>query len=197
MDIERHIGDLIQAEQRLDLLKKFCSTEREALKQPWSQGNYTYVSDGRIALRVSKLAEYPIVTNAGYTPPNAAYVFESYPVDSNKPVRATSKFVALPALPKKVVLNPDAKECILIEHRKFDGHYIRLAAQLPLVRFSPSTYGVTDPMPLKFEGGEGLLMPLRYESSIVTLELIKGTHWKQFSLTKKESYEKESKKQNK
>jgi hypothetical protein len=172
----------------LQLLRKFCGIDvkRPALRDPWTQGQYTYASDGRIVVRVPKLAAYPPVVRT-VPPPNAAYVFDSYPAKGN--------YVTLPALPKKKVLNPDARECTLIEHRKFDGYYIRLVIQLPLVRFSLSAYGVTDPMPFKFEGGEGLLMPLRYDSSIVTLELRKGTHWKQFQPTKivSKTYEKEAK----
>ena len=39
----------------IDDLKKFCSTGREFLEEPFSQGEFTYATDGKIAIRVNKI----------------------------------------------------------------------------------------------------------------------------------------------
>lgn len=38
-------------------LMPFCSTERENLRTPWSAGDYTYATNGHIAIRVARRAD--------------------------------------------------------------------------------------------------------------------------------------------
>lgn len=40
-----------------ELLQKFCHPERESLGQPWTAGNFTYATDGRLIVRVPRLAD--------------------------------------------------------------------------------------------------------------------------------------------
>lgn len=42
-----------------NLLLKFCNTDDERLKTPYSIGDYTYATDGMILIRVPLMAEYP------------------------------------------------------------------------------------------------------------------------------------------
>ena len=41
------------------LLLKFCDTDDVRLKLPFSMGDYTYATDGRILIKVPRMSEYP------------------------------------------------------------------------------------------------------------------------------------------
>ena len=44
-----------------DLLSRFCSIEefRDAINQPWSEGEFSYASDGRVLVEIPRLADVP------------------------------------------------------------------------------------------------------------------------------------------
>lgn len=55
-------------------LKSFCDSDRHAMKQPFSIGNYTYATDGHICIRVKRLNE---INENEYAPnPNKILVWD-------------------------------------------------------------------------------------------------------------------------
>lgn len=62
-------------------LQKFCSTDRESLSKPFTQGNYTYASDGRLMIRVPAL---PDAVNPDAPKDVERIVFDSNPIDPSK-----------------------------------------------------------------------------------------------------------------
>lgn len=62
----------------LEILQKFCATEhfREALKTPFSRGEYTYATNGFVLVRVPRIAEVAENSEAPNTDsPNVAVYF--------------------------------------------------------------------------------------------------------------------------
>ena len=43
----------------MDILKRFCSLDREQLTEPFSQGEFTYATDGWIAVKVPRIENVP------------------------------------------------------------------------------------------------------------------------------------------
>lgn len=62
-------------------LQRYCDPARQALATPWSRGDYTYATDGRVAARVPRLAE--VTREDG---PNAALLFATWPAEGWMPV---------------------------------------------------------------------------------------------------------------
>lgn len=171
----------------IETLKRFCYAhdDRPALQQPWSDGEYTFASDGRIMLRVPRLADAPENTAA----PKA---------DGVRVILATahdalseSDWQDLPTTPEKP--EPDRCEncdgdgrcncrccgdfhpcgkcdgegkiekihCVALGIRKMNGDYLRLMATLPGLKVAPN-HGENDEKPLafKFDGGIGVCAAL-------------------------------------
>ena len=160
-------------------LKKFCGTDtwRTYLHEPFSSGEYTYATDGHIIVRVPRVAAIGEVPRT----PNPEKIFAPMPADGWRTLR-----VALPpvAPPKECGscydgFEHDCPDCTFecyeckgtgfvvakvsneIGGVIFDLKYIRMIAELPGVEIV-----ITDgksPAFFRFEGGDGVLMPMSSE----------------------------------
>lgn len=163
-------------------LQKFCSTrsDRKSICQPWSEGEWTYATDGRVIVRVPRRADVPENPDA---PKNVnKTIFDCNPNDG--------KFQPLPTFtaPKKVTCDNcggdgqcvcsacDAQhDCgcckgtgtvletlpgVKFGNQLVNPKYLALIADLPSAVLANGTKKY-ETVTFKFDGGEGRLMPMR------------------------------------
>lgn len=158
-------------------LTSFCSTDpaRPVLHRPFSKGEFTYATDGRVILRVARRPDVAEVKDA----PHAERIFSGYPLTDDRR-----------ALPPFIFPTPKTRPCDKCDSRgsahdcpdcqctcrKCDGrgsvtetvtgaigeafytaHYLNLLATLPAVQVPVAPPTGTAPMRFTFDGGEGLL----------------------------------------
>ena len=161
----------------LELLKKFVSQNdpREYMRSPFNRGEWTYATNWHIAVRVPKIDG--IATLAEKHIPELEGLF--------KRTRSDNAFVALPPLPpleKCLMCNgsgqveygsTDVSACwhcggtgvarykpVKVGGSHFDLFYLSLIKGLPGAKFAPGA-GRMDMARFVFDGGEGILMPMR------------------------------------
>jgi hypothetical protein len=167
-------------------LQQFCSKDpmRAYLHKPFSRGRFTYATDGRIAVRVPRLAEVPEQEK-----PDPEKLFEQY---FKEEPRGTIE-VAMPEIKDDW---QDCRECdgagkehdcpdctcgecedcggkgrinraptvtISIGAATYDARYVKQVLAMPGVRF-PASPPKDSAAGFIFEGGEALLMPMRWDS---------------------------------
>lgn len=139
----------------LKLLKKFCSKDegREALFNPLSQGEWTFATNGIIAVRVPRL---DAVGEAEFAP-DCVKMFKKH-------WRKTQKHVWIDP-PEPVATAWDFVDIQgPLGHVRVDLRYVRLCRMLPGCKIAltgEESLQLTKPVLLKFDGGDGLLMPMR------------------------------------
>jgi hypothetical protein len=161
-------------------LKPFCSTDqhRPYIMQPFSRGEFTYATDGRLMVRVPRRAEVPEVDTA----PQAERVFPKPPATAFRPAAK----VELPP--------PTSVECEICEGRgmqhdcpdctcecepcdgtgkissdvevslsiggvPFGLRYVRPIMALPSLEIAVPVNGGKSPLEFRFDGGDGIIMP--------------------------------------
>jgi hypothetical protein len=164
-------------------LKQFCSTDRIRfnLHNPFSQGEFTYATDGRVAVRVPRIMDFPEADK-----PAVSGIFLSYFKDGPKGSIKVD-------LPEITTGEQDCKECggtghehdcpdctcecdfcdgdgtvphlakvcVTIGDALYDAAYIKQILSLPGLKFAEKP-SKEDAAPFVFDGGEGILMPMRY-----------------------------------
>lgn len=166
-------------------LHRFCSKDviRVNLHNPISQDGFTWASDGRIAIRVPHVMDYPESKT-----PSVSAVFNQFFIEDEKgelkvelpeiteteedcrDCSGTGKAHKCPSCDCDCdVCDGDGKQSrkvsatILIGDVIFDAFYIKLISSLPGLKFSakPTKDKAASFM---FDGGEGILMPMRYDT---------------------------------
>lgn len=168
----------------LETLSKFCAqppmlADREWLTKPFTLEGWTYATDGRIAIRVSAVPDVP----AHDLLPKA--VVALFPTDEGRtwspvPVilQATPKCERCGGTGKHECVCGDQHGCVACQGRGerwtmgskasvvmfgeigLHPYYVDKLRLLPGVKLS-ATGGPHDPVAIKFDGGEGVLMPMR------------------------------------
>lgn len=160
-------------------LQPFCGINHfnPWMEHPFSRGEYTYATNGHIAIRVARREDVP-------EHPKSPDIERLFTDVSGVQWRQLRK-VELPDVPSTKCRDcdgrgtvhdcPDCKcdcdECdgtgeiesdasACIGDALFNTKYIRLLAALPWIEV-PITDLMPEPMPFRFEGGTGLLMSLR------------------------------------
>ena len=165
-------------------LASFCSAQSDIgfLAAPWTHEGYAYATDGALLIRIPQSEE--IAPLPGTPVIEAARRFQDLGLGS------TVNFVPLPPLPPRLrgmktcplcfgsgaVLNEKQKPIlcggchgarhvknarpVAIGDRNFSAHYCLKIAALPGLRVVIDG-GQDQPLCFRFDGGEGLLMPLR------------------------------------
>jgi hypothetical protein len=161
-------------------LQPFCSTDdtRPYLMKPYSRGEFTYATNNHVLVRVPRRDDAPEHDKA----PNVESVFIKF---------HKGEFVPAPPFDVPAFETTECDECaggtepahdcpecececetcdgtgsivekasLTIRGSIFDAKYIRLLLALPSLEL-PTTIDAIDAMPFKFEGGDGLLMPMR------------------------------------
>lgn len=168
-------------------LTPFCARETGSpLAAPWTDGAFTYATDACILLRVPACQDVPAAPSPVTT--SADEMFKSFAAPH------APKLEALPASVEKIaplktcpgchgsgaVLTGKGKPaiCPLCEGEKqvvnrravqigewrFAAHYLARLATLPGIRIAPPGKKLA-PLFFVFDGGEGLLMPVRSETT--------------------------------
>lgn len=173
-------------------LAPFCSKDETKfyLSKPFAYGDKTYATDGHVILELD-LSDYPsqIVDFA----PNPLRVFDAgvtkeewdsciphidielgTPPDLSECKHCSGQTPVHSACPDCMCVcsycdgtnksSPRLKGSTNIGVAIFDQYYIRLIQSLPGLRTPPRRKGTEkSPMPFKFEGGRGALMPISHE----------------------------------
>lgn len=161
-------------------LTPFLSTDetREAMMTPFSYGTFTYATDGRIIVRVDRRADIPERNNA----PKQVQIEDIFR-------KATgADWMEVPTLPTpilekclacgghgKIEWEKQTYECEECEGKgsnrklipvdicaqQFSDEYLEKIKSLPGAMIAPSITREAKPMPFCFDGGRGVMMPMR------------------------------------
>jgi hypothetical protein len=126
---------------------KCCEPGRD-LSVPFSLNGHTYATNGHICVRVPRRPDIPENKEA----PNAE---EKLPWSMCAPGKSR-KFAPLPE--QFVVERAGSHRMVAIGRAFFGAHYVKLMRALPGLEVGKPKPEA--PLPFRFEGGEGLLMPL-------------------------------------
>lgn len=161
---------------REDLLK-FCSDDRDELREPWTTGEYSYATNGNILIRVPRLADVP----PRKLPLGPKMLDKIFPLPEPKrwlrvdrlqfPARdftTCPECMGADRCPEKGFGFPGCTplfEPMEVGGAWFNSDYLFLLASLPDCRIGPM-----EPLvgaPFRFGGGDGMLMPMkRYEPGV-------------------------------
>lgn len=166
-----------------EILKNFTG-ERIELSEPFTVGDFTYATNGAIMVRISKLHGFS-AGNDGH-PKNIDVVWKQFPTtetewtklpedDRDPIVERCKKCYGTGDHGCLVIGCEDTHPCgtcgasgkvetdreEIIEHRKFNARFLDKIAKLPNAKIAAKFGLERDPLPFRFDGGEGLLMPLR------------------------------------
>lgn len=164
-------------------LTRFCGDEpsRQWMATPFSRGDWTYATNGHVLVRTPRRTEAPLLEVKA----NVEKPFADYPCSSFGALPA----IDVPEVGNDDDCDHcsgrghvhDCPDCTCV-CSACDGNgqavrgagisveigeacvaapYYLLLASLPGIEVGPQKSGPTDPIPFRFEGGEGRLMPLR------------------------------------
>jgi len=156
-------------------LEKFSHTvtpcgDRLNISKPFSRGEYSYATDGRLLIRVKRLVDVPEVSGAPSVKkiwPNGNY--KSFPI----PAFPEPKYSPCPwCTGEEPCFSADeyCEECnnthvqeelnpVTIGCSSFSDHYLSKIKDLPNILIAPT--GKLEAAILTFDGGGGLLMPMK------------------------------------
>lgn len=166
-------------------LSPFCSTDpgREHIRKPFSHGAFTYATNGHILVCVPLRAGYA----ANAQGPNVDRIMEFHKGATFSPLPVV-RWPKIPEPPACAVCEGrgtehDCPECrckcdacdgtgrihdetgsVGVRGAIFAIKYIKIIASLPLAEFSEKP-SVTYPCPFRFDGGCGVVMPMRGQSN--------------------------------
>ena len=136
-------------------LKKFCSKDRKRppIRKPFSQRGWTYATDGCIAIRVPRRSRIPERKDA----PGAERIFND--ADNRGPY----KWVPVPEIKVEGQPFPFKFDEMTIFLNMIYLDLIRRELPNPQIGLIKEAGGNSPnvPVKIKFDGGEGLLMPVR------------------------------------
>ena len=168
-----------------ELLQRFCNVDRESLAVQFTQGEYTYASDGRLIVRVPRLDDVPENPDA---PKNVAMnIFAATPFRVKEDRTPISALTIPPLEGPDDCANcqgggihfceacDDHHDCTRCEGGKvqeraiaveFKQHKIshlllNQIKDLPNVSLAASAIGMEAALAFFFDGGEGRMMPMR------------------------------------
>lgn len=146
-------------------LSHFCCTEddRPYLKQPWSRGDFTYATDGRVMVRVPRRSDIPENEDA---PDVEGRILSKLLFDD-------LRLIEKPDLPplRFILIEDDGilsvpysalnSECVRFAGALFNLRYVHLLCWLPDLKMGPPADEFS-PSPFGFAGGGvGCLMPMK------------------------------------
>lgn len=167
-----------------ELLQKFCSIDptRQAIHQPWTRDGFTYATDGRILVRVPAMADVPENEQAPNAdrlwPMSSTWQVTGQPVPEHPPEPFSTPCKECDGKGKwsetrgKRRVDSECTECdgtgsvVQAQPIAFGKHllsdvYLRKLSLLPGVKWLHESTEENLPVRFTFDGGEGLLMPMR------------------------------------
>lgn len=164
-------------------LKPFCGDDfsRYYLQEPWSEGAYTYATNGVILVRVARRDDVPETDATRFV--NAAYLFRRSEGSGFVPLPhfdlPAAETVACPACDGSGRVHACCdcghtceacngggsvssyeKISVGIFGTPYNAKYAALLRDLPGIAVATNEKPLATPLHFKFDGGEGLLMPL-------------------------------------
>lgn len=141
-----------------EILKSFCGDKvfngRESLRKPFNQGEFTYAADGVLCIRVPLIKRYN-----GNIGPDVSKLWKQYSNDL--------KFTPLPTIDKCVLAYHFTVGVIVeIDGMLFCHQVIKRLSVFDSVEVAVVYSKMETKLPVKasffrFDGGEGLFMPVR------------------------------------
>jgi len=161
----------------------FCSTDETwyQLRVPFTVREHVYATDGRIIVRLPKTAYPEYDSNRWDKSASALALFDNLPKDWQKTAEWT-RLVSVQIPPRHFrVCNdcgggpPGCEECdngrvqdfeyVKVGKKLFNNHYLLLMVEhLPNVHIAANVGTEHEQTPFEFDGGLGLLMPVRPEA---------------------------------
>jgi hypothetical protein len=128
------------------MLQKFCGDDssRPMFRRPFSQGAFSYATNGALIVRVDRLAEVAELDSAPHVERFFKLAFNT----------GRLKFGPMPAIAA------EGSEPVVIGAGSFQPALLRLVAVLPGVVVAPGEDDLS-PCRIRFDGGSALCMPLR------------------------------------
>jgi hypothetical protein len=155
-------------------LRKFCSGWNANIQRPWSRGDFTYATNGKIIVRTPRLDNVP---DHEFAPDAARLKWDNHAHAFPIPDLPDPLVEACPDCCGDEDYMPGCEECsgsgnVLvwghtdIGGMRYDNEYLALIKGLPGYQFCPVQYDWSkgnrpDPSPFTFDGGDGLLMPVK------------------------------------
>lgn len=159
-------------------LSKFCSRDviRGHLLNPFSDNEWTYATDAKLMIRVPKTGRYVDLKRLGKAilfPEKLKNAWNAWPTSD-------IDWFPLPELPQCEtslceVSGPNHSECdecdgdgtfriwprVIVGHRTFNSMFLHKIASLPSPLVGRDYGTESDAMPFRFDGGHGLLKPIK------------------------------------
>ena len=160
-------------------LKSFCAKDNyRHMEIPWSRGAYTFATDGGIIVRVPKIPDIPDNANS----PDALKLWAKVEIGN---LEWTANLPDLPpvkmtpcedCLGESRAAIRECEECggmgnvrdvqnTVVDGMTYANKYLKLIKRLPGYKFYPVKHDLSissvPPSYFTFDGGDGLLMPLR------------------------------------
>ena len=157
-------------------LQRFCSTDeiRWGMQEPWSRDDHSYATDGYTIIRVQCLSD----VNENSSAPDAANLFteafgfqrEYFPIPELPP----REIITCPVCSGKLIFEGEPCDTCIDEETPgkierivrvdigealFNRNYLERLQSLPNVMIG--VLAAEAPAWIKFDGGDGLLMPIR------------------------------------
>lgn len=141
----------------------FCSQDesRPNLLKPMSKGGFTFASDGRIAIRVERIesseqSKHQQTVDAL----ESLFASESFKVEVGwiPVIEPTYTRRCCAECGSLLVASIDAVE---VGNKLIGSYYINKMMLLPNCQINPTDNDRFSPMPFRFDGGIGLIMPIR------------------------------------
>lgn len=167
-------------------LQKFCGREHERayLQKPWSRGEWTYATNGKLMVRIPRRPDVPAADEQNPAAEKAEQLF----VESNPWECSPAPKIKLPEPSDDECEECDGRGtahdcptcqcpcsfCIGGQRRPYHGVYVSIgevdfkADDIALIVDLPALYlsnslSREHPMAFRFNGGEGLLMPMKVD----------------------------------
>lgn len=157
------MGERAHTPELIDL-SHFCYTEddRPTIQQSWSRGDFTYATNGHVAIRVPRLRDVPENDRA---PDVEGRILSKLSFDDLRPIAIPRlpplRFFAIESdTPLSPPLSALESECVRFAGALFNLRYVHLLCWLPGLKMGPPA-DVFSPSPFGFDGGVGCLMPMK------------------------------------
>ena len=150
---------------------KWNQQRLEQLGTPFSQGAFSYATNGKVMIRIPRRDDVP---ERGDAPGNVGYeIFDAMPHDGN--------WLPVPAIPEPMAHAPKQLLKVQIGSVFVDATFLRLIKDLPDVKVAG---GVREDnnhfaaIAFIFDGGDGRIMPLRVDADDEKPARIVNLSWK-------------------
>lgn len=169
-------------------LQKFCSTDetRQAIMKPFSIGNRTFATCGRMMIWVDRIESVPERSD---TPEQVGRLADAWidgpwePIPSELPPIKITKCNYCDGLGEDECNMGHVHSCnecdgtgfsepegkaVKLGNKNLNNKFLFAINTLPNAEIAPTATGEYEPCPIRFTGGRGLLMPMKVHQTVNT-----------------------------